>query len=356
MARALVIALLVLVSNVRCVLALAFTDETRLPHRGTLGQPFELQLQGRNGSPPYHYKKDSGDLPPGLALSPDGVITGTPTAPGTFWFWGNLIDSTGRASQRPITITIDDPNPPAGSEKPGWKLTFADEFNGVALDPDKWEQHYRGNQSLPANAIVKDGGLHLRIDQKLPTTRPGANDRVSGIETRKSKQNFAQQYGLFEIRARCPKGSGYQAAFWLSPLDGEYSKLTSEGGTRKSADEATEIDIFEQLGKNDHANNFTVHYGGGGSDEGSDQRHVVFPFSLTTDFHVYSLQWDKKVLIWLVDGKPVHRSDKPPQSPFFIRLSVYEGDGPWRGAVSRPVDYPKDFEIDYVRVYQSESR
>ncbi len=38
-------------------------------------------------------------------------------------------------------------------------------------------------------------------------------------------------------------------------------------------------------------------------------------------------------------------------TPFFIRLSVYEGDDKWRGPVDRDTPYPEDFTVDYVRIY-----
>jgi beta-glucanase (GH16 family) len=237
-------------------------------------------------------------------------------------------------------------------EKPGWTLTFHDEFDGPELDRDNWITFYRGNSSLPAHYVIRDGMLHLRMDRDAPPPRsPGSNDRVSGIETRRAGKPFAQQYGWFELRARCCKGSGMQSAWWMTPIDSAYDKITSEGGTRKSAREATEIDIFEQLGREPEWNNFTVHYGSATS-HGSDARHVKLPFSLTDEFHVYAFDWDAQRMIWYVDGREVHRSDKVPHNPFFLRLSFYEGDNAWRGNVDPADPYPKDFVVDYIRVYR----
>jgi beta-glucanase (GH16 family) len=78
---------------------------------------------------------------------------------------------------------------------------------------------------------------------------------------------------------------------------------------------------------------------------------VIFPFDLTADFHVYGLEWDAKAVTWYVDGKQVHRSDKSPRNPFFIRLGIYEGDSPWSGKMDPNDPYPKDFDLDYMRVY-----
>ncbi len=53
----------------------------------------------------------------------------------------------------------------------------------------------------------------------------------------------------------------------MMPVDGAYHKLVEDGGTRQNPDEAVEIDIFEQLGRDPMSNYFTVHYGRRSSSE-----------------------------------------------------------------------------------------
>jgi large repetitive protein len=55
---------------------------------------------------PFTWVVDSGTLPPGLTLSSGGVITGTPTAAGTFDFTVKLVDSTGLTTTQAQTIII----------------------------------------------------------------------------------------------------------------------------------------------------------------------------------------------------------------------------------------------------------
>jgi len=67
---------------------------------------------------------------------------------------------------------------------------------------------------------------------------------------------------------------------------------------------------------------------------------------------VYALEWNEKALVWYVDGKEVHRSDKAPHTPVFSgRLSVFEG----RRKDNRRGPYPQDMEVDYVRLYSRTS-
>ena len=56
---------------------------------------------------PFTWTVVSGTLPPGLSLSSGGAITGTPTAPGTYNFTLQLVDSTGLTATQAQTITIN---------------------------------------------------------------------------------------------------------------------------------------------------------------------------------------------------------------------------------------------------------
>jgi len=238
-------------------------------------------------------------------------------------------------------------------EKPAWILTFNDEFNGYALDASKWLPRYGGH---PAVYEMRDGILHLRVDEDTP----GLNEEggaCSGIATydrvpESPVQDFAQQYGRFEIRARVPSGNGLCSTFWMKPLDPMYKRLEADGGTRASADHAMEIDIFEQLGKDPCRNKFTVHFGRDYKENHRFESHYrLFPFDLSKNFHVYALEWDEKYVVWFVDGAEAFRSDKPAHEPFAIILSLYAGTN-WWGELDLKLEWPKDYEIDYIRVYK----
>jgi uncharacterized repeat protein (TIGR01451 family) len=68
-------------------------DCTPLPP-GTVCQPYTANLPAvQGGTAPFTWSTP-GPLPPGLTLSPDGAITGTPTSDGTFPFTANVVDSS----------------------------------------------------------------------------------------------------------------------------------------------------------------------------------------------------------------------------------------------------------------------
>lgn len=63
------------------------------PPEATVGVPYSFQYQTEGGLPAYTYSIISGSLPAGLALSPSGLLSGTPTSIGKFDFTIQVVDS-----------------------------------------------------------------------------------------------------------------------------------------------------------------------------------------------------------------------------------------------------------------------
>jgi hypothetical protein len=59
--------------------ALNITSPASLPP-GTVGQFYSVQIQASGGQPPLSFSLISGALPPGLSLSPNGIVSGIPAA------------------------------------------------------------------------------------------------------------------------------------------------------------------------------------------------------------------------------------------------------------------------------------
>src|SRR5262249_50151333 len=71
---------------------------TTLPD-ATIGSPYSAQLSAIGGVPPYTWSLSpaSPALPAGLALSTNGVVSGTPTGPAAFYdFSARVTDSVGQ--------------------------------------------------------------------------------------------------------------------------------------------------------------------------------------------------------------------------------------------------------------------
>jgi hypothetical protein len=105
---------------------LKITSTTADP--GTVGTAYNFQLTASGGVPPYTWAGASGStLPAGLALSTAGVVSGTPTASGTFNPSIAVTDeTTSNTVSEPVSFTIN----PSGIPLPDGNYAF--QFNGNA--------------------------------------------------------------------------------------------------------------------------------------------------------------------------------------------------------------------------------
>ena len=87
---------------------LVITTADNLP-RGTRTVSYTQSMSASGGAKPYTFTRTSGLLPNSLNLSSAGVITGTPSAAGTFTFVVQVQDASGRTASKSYTINIVDP-------------------------------------------------------------------------------------------------------------------------------------------------------------------------------------------------------------------------------------------------------
>ncbi|MDR1141740.1 MAG: glycoside hydrolase family 16 protein [Planctomycetaceae bacterium] len=270
-----------------------------------------------------------------------------------------------------------EPAPPL--EKPGWKLTFHDEFDKPLLNDLYWYPAYRtgrieylkriGAEGIyqDPNAYYKleDGILKLMIDEKIPSRSKKSDRAVSCIMTSDHRfgntiqeyqllEKFAQKYGWFETRCKTVTGSGVYCAFWLHQTDPLDQEVTPEGRRKNVGEGVVEIDIFEQLGKDTKAglNLFNIHF--------TKDAHYTLPmgFDPSEDFHVYAMEWKTNEINWYVDGKVIQSyKGETPKKKMFILLALFHRYLPdWAGELDPNLTYPKTFEVDYVRVYLPEEK
>ncbi len=73
---------------------------------GTVGVAYSQTLAATGGTAPYSWAVTAGGLPGGLSLSTSGVISGTPSAAGTFSFTVTLTDADGVTATKALTLTV----------------------------------------------------------------------------------------------------------------------------------------------------------------------------------------------------------------------------------------------------------
>jgi beta-glucanase (GH16 family) len=244
------------------------------------------------------------------------------------------------------------------AETDGWKLVWADEFdkNGMP-DTTRWNYDTRGNEygwgnnekqwytvAKPENCRIENGILVITARKE----KTGNKEYSSARLTTKNKGDW--KYGKIEVRAKLPTGNGTWPAIWMLPTENKY------GGWPKSG----EIDIMEHVGYNPDTVFSTVHTGKFNHMIGTQVGKKTGLPTATTEFHVYTTEWEENEIRSYVDGKHYFTFKNngegfeawPFDQPFHLILNLAIGGGLGGKKGIDDSKFPHIFEIDYVRVYQ----
>jgi len=241
---------------------------------------------------------------------------------------------------------------------PGYSLSWADEFNGPALNTSIWSHENGdgcpgncgwGNNELEyytdraENLYFQDGKMIIEARKE---SFAGKSYTSSKILTRGKKMI---KFARIDIRAKLPKGKGIWPAFWMMPQSSVF------GGWPKSG----ELDIMEVVGHEPQKTHGTLHFGPG---PGSTQLGGNYSLSTGTfydEFHVFSVEWKQDQIKWLVDGVVFSTHTKaefgsnnyPFNEEFYLIFNLAVG-GNWPGSPDANTTLPQWLIVDYVRVYQ----
>lgn len=275
----------------------------------------------------------------------------------------------------------------------GWELVWSDEFEGTAIDNNKWTHEVNcdggGNHEQQCytdsaeNSHVEDGILKIVAKSASGQPLPYSSARMV------SKEKGDWTYGRFEIRAKAPSGQGSWPAIWMLPTDNTYGGWPHSG----------EIDIFEAVNlgvplneggveSNVHG---TLHYGESWPNNDRSGHNYLLPSGANPadDFHTYAIEWEAGEMRWYVDdvlyqtqrkseatyntdGNPdglTHRGwyreeageyfyDESPFDERFHMILNFAVGGDWPANVNQggidasAFDGNNKFEVDYVRVYE----
>ncbi len=242
-----------------------------------------------------------------------------------------------------------------------WQLVWSDEFDTDGLpDTTKWNYATRGNEygwgnnekqwytvANPVNAFVSDGVLTITAIKELTSGKDYSSARL----TTKGKGDW--KYGKLEVKAKVPSGKGTWPAIWMLSTENSY------GGWPKSG----EIDIMEHVGYDPDTVHSTVHTELFNHTIGTQVGKPFYLPTASTEFHVYTMEWDENEIRSYVDGEQYFNflnngegsGAWPFDQPFHLILNLAIGGG-WGGKMG--IDdslFPHQFQIDYVRIYQKSS-
>lgn len=154
----------------------------------------------------------------------DGVSAShTFDAGGTYSVKLTVTDQSGATDSATRTFTAGAPVPN------GWKLKWADEFDGAGVNSANWSAYHNtygdGNKELACltpNNISTSGGVATITALRQTVTCPSGAVRnySSGFLGSREAGKYHPLYGRFEMRAQIPHGQGLWPAFWLRHRNG----------------------------------------------------------------------------------------------------------------------------------------
>lgn len=176
-----------------------------------------------------------------------------------------------------------------------------------------------------------DGGVLEITAQRTPMsvgTSIEGYPYVSGLIS--TQPSFSQTYGYFEMRAELPQGKGLWPAFWMLPKDDSWPP---------------ELDVVESIGDPSHVY-MTAH--------SKQEKSLGVEARITPHvFHTFAVSWDRRDLIWYIDGGEAGRVPTPEDmhKPMYMLANLAVG-GNWPGAPDASTRFPAKLMIDYIRAYR----
>ena len=256
-----------------------------------------------------------------------------------------------------------------------FELTWSDEFDGDELDMTKWDYEWwvterKGGYWHEDMVSVENGNLVIcaqYLDEPLQCRSDAdwIKPYKPGYYTGEiwSKDKFEQCYGYFEVRCILPAAYGLWSAFWMM----NEGVFQVDG----SGKDGTEVDVFESMYYKDHwwgadAVVSGIHYDG--YDAATHKGDSIGKYFLENDpytqYNTYGVEWNPDEYIFYINGRETGRlsTGGVSQNPEYLLLSVEiagqdgiaDADRHGTGKITKTPagNWPAEFLVDYVRVYQ----
>jgi beta-glucanase (GH16 family) len=244
--------------------------------------------------------------------------------------------------------------------------TFSDEFSGSTLSQvwgmrgQKYEPQSKRKCSKGDPKAVKVGGGTLRLSVIKDKSAKGKCTATSRKEKKKisyrlnghvgTENAFDFKYGVAAARIKMQKSQGQHASFWSQP----------NGGNGPGSN-GHEIDIIEYFGDKHPQGGLTsfIHWYKGkkliktGSwikDSKSFLKNNKDGWS--KNYHVFSVQWTPKTIIFRIDGKETWRtSARVSKARQYLILSLLASD--YEALEMSDKKLPQHMYVDWVRVWET---
>ena len=171
---------------------------------GTVGTSYSQSLTASGGTPPQTFGVTSGSLPGGVTLSSGGLLSGTPTAQGTFNFTVTANDSGSCAGNLGYSLTINSPS-----------VINLISFTASAFDKGtllEWRTGFEAD-NLGFNVYRDDGAGRKLVNQQVM-----AGSALTAGSILSAGQSYALwDKGIADCGLRI--GDCGNAGYWLEDVD-----------------------------------------------------------------------------------------------------------------------------------------
>jgi beta-glucanase (GH16 family) len=209
------------------------------------------------------------------------------------------------------------------------KLVFSDEFDGDKLDATKWVTVGEPTAITPFKA-AKINGIRISLIKKEDMIQ------TNGISTR---GKFEQARGYFEASIRMNGYKGHGASLILRAKD---DKVTPN------------INLYWESSGGDYLTPWGRYLDDKGQHElrsESSGNKLLKAGESSKKFNTYGFLWTEKGFTWFLNGKPVHKVDRPVvDAP--MTLGINHRCGEWERPNLVVKNLPDDVEVDWVKIWK----
>jgi CubicO group peptidase (beta-lactamase class C family) len=248
------------------------------------------------------------------------------------------------------------------------ELTFADDFSGDRLDPERWVDHYLPHWTTPERSAARyelGDGLRLLIEADQPAWRPEDGElRVSNIQTgsfsgpsgspvgqhrhrdgllvrtaQPARRLWTPSSGLVEVVVAASADPRCLTAVWLVGFE--------EGSPAESG----EICVAELFGDAIGPGRSQVRLGVKAHHDPrlrTDMVDLLLDLD-ATEAHSYAAEWDGSGVRFFVDDHLVRTADQVIDYPLQLMVDLFELPVE---SVRDPAGYPKSAHVTAVRGYR----
>lgn len=261
-----------------------------------------------------------------------------------------------------------------------YQLVWGDEFDGTALDEQKWTKAAYGQDYTPAGnnggevltwpsedvLNVTGGNLVLKTIEYTAAdpSLSAVKYKTSGGITTRDKMSF--KYGYAEIRARISFTDGMGYAIWLKSL-------------KQDSDTMAEVDVIEGMG-NGNIITANIHKWEEGGHSQYNSYHPTQQYNISqnnddvdafvNDYHIFGYEWSEQSIKCYIDGVLFAEFDTTQDYEtsgqevgdmaafndpmiFLFGVNPHYSLGDWDDyGFNDESELPFIMEIDYVRLYQ----